>query len=352
MDPEEEVIEGQGVDDVEWWTGHKARVFISCGQKPGEERIAAKVRDLVRDELGFCPYLAVEVHSSQSLTGGIYQKLTTADYFLFIDFARDEIKSGGWRGSLFSNQELGIASYLDIDTIPFLQEGIPLEGILKYIQGNPIRFHSDEELLEKIPHEIRAAAWNPQSRKELEIGRDPNEYTLATVPAKDQNGRNLQAPVHYFHLTLANRHWRLLATNCIVHVTEIVAQDPKSERRPDTVEMKFKHVTSPAVAVPPRSKREFDGVLVPLGNPSRAIIGILNPVNIDSGAAVQQYTIDGPGDFELKIVAYSREFRPVRATALLHLGTKIEDVTLTLTAAPPLARRDEATKNGADGHAE
>jgi hypothetical protein len=309
---------GAGQDDVNWWTGDSARVFISCGQGKGEESTAGKIRDLVRDK-GFAPYLAIEVHSPQAITQGIYQKLTTADYFLFVDFAREQVgESDERRGSLFSNQELGIASYLEIETLPFLQEGVSLEGILRYIQGNPIRFKSVTDLLEKIKHEISIAGWQPLSRKELTIEREPGEVNAAWIPQTDpSSGKQFALPVHYYHLALHNRHWRLLATNCIVHILGVK-------------NMETGRVTSPSVAVPPHSKRQFDGVLVPDGNPTMAIVGILNPGNIDSGSIIEQHKIQGPGDFELDLVAYSREFRPAKATASLHLGTGLDDVKFSI----------------------
>src|SRR5690349_6319273 len=120
-----EGVESAGADEVEWWTGTRARVFISCGQNGDrEQEIAERVRDKLRG-LGFCPYLAFEVHSSKALTDGIYAHLRTAEYFLFVDFARELLESGpDRRGSLFSNQELAIASYLELECLYFTEAGI------------------------------------------------------------------------------------------------------------------------------------------------------------------------------------------------------------------------------------
>lgn len=324
---------GSGADDVEWWTGSKARVFISCGQSTSEGGVAGRIRDLVR-ELGFCPYFAVEAHSSKAITEGIYQRLATAEYFLFADFPRSE--PGGFvRGSLFSNQELGIASYLELEFLPFLHQSLPLEGILKYIQGNPVRFSSEEDLLEKIRRETRAAGWNPTSRRELEILRDPREFTNAAIPATSTEGQQGWAPVRYYHLAVRNRHWRLMATDCIVHLLGVRKVASGEVAHPDTVELKFKHVTSQSISLPPSSAREFDGVLVPEAQPSMAVVGILNPTGIDSASIVEQHKIQGPGDFELDLAAYSRGFRPARAIVRLHLGTSLDDVRLEMAPVRP-----------------
>jgi hypothetical protein len=102
------------------------------------------------------------------------------------------------------------------------------------------------------------------------------------------------------------------------------------EARPDAVELKFKHVTWPTVSIPPSGVRQFDGVIVPEGTPDRALLGILNPIYVDSQRAQLQHTIIGPGDFEVGLVAYSREFAPARATLRIHLGASIDDVRVDL----------------------
>ena len=326
---------GQGSDDREWWLGNRARVFISCGQRGPEVETAASLRDLIRS-MGFCPYVAIEVHSLRGLTEGIYERLQTADYFLFVDFPRDSLAEPGTRrGSLFSNQELAIASFLEIDVLPFLHTSVLREGILDHIQGNPILFDSPEDLIQKVEHHVRESAWDSRSRREVKIERTPGQFENAYVPAPDTQGHSSVAIVRYYHLWLHNLHWRTPATDCIVHVLSVRKLVTSEEYHPDAVELKFKHVTSPSVTIPPRTRRQFDCIIVPVDNPSTAIVGILNPTHLDSQRAVLQHTIKGPGDFELNLIAYSREFRPTSCEVRLHLGTSIDDVKLTLAEGKP-----------------
>lgn len=322
---------GAGQDEAEWWTGNRARVFISCGQRGQEAKAAAQIRDLVRS-IGFVPYLAIEVHSSKGLTEGIYEHLRTAEYFLFIDFPRETIsEKGEARGSLFSHQELAIASALGLDILPFLDTRVKREGILDYIQGNPVEFTPASDLLDLVRDNIRLAAWNPGDRKELAIRRHADEVTPEVIPQLDpQSGKKVGLEVRYFHLRLQNLHSRILATGCFLFVEQVRKKGEEWAKSPDVVELKFKHVNSPTVSIPAGSFREFDGLLVPVLKPSMAIIGILNPTHLDSARAVEEHKLFGPGDFEIDLVAYSREFACKRATLQVHLGAKIEEVRVAL----------------------
>jgi hypothetical protein len=63
--------------------------------------------------------------------------LEKSEYYLFIDFRREELGSQRFRGSLFSHQELGIATYLKKEHILIFQERGVLErdGIKGYVPG-------------------------------------------------------------------------------------------------------------------------------------------------------------------------------------------------------------------------
>ena len=76
------------------------RVFISCGQKDEEERGAARaVADMLRG-LGFDPYVAARVQSILDLNGEIIGELKRSDYYIFINFRREQIVGGEYRGTL------------------------------------------------------------------------------------------------------------------------------------------------------------------------------------------------------------------------------------------------------------
>lgn len=82
----------------------KAKVFISCGQRPDERGTAEKVKEIL-DSNGYNAYLAVEVMSLDDIVK-ITQELNSSDYFLFIGFYREFNENNKIPISLFSHQEL------------------------------------------------------------------------------------------------------------------------------------------------------------------------------------------------------------------------------------------------------
>lgn len=316
--------EERAADDEAWWRSRRARVFVSCGQRGGERAIGAEVRDRLRDK-GFCPYLAIEAHSSSGLTEEVYRRLRTAEYFVFIDFRRERLGIGPWRpfrGSLFSNQELAIASFLRTDILPFQQRGIVREGILDQIQGNAIPFDMVSDLPEMVISHVETQGWNSQSRRELIFERDPAEHDDPEWPDGSF--------ARYFHIDLRNLHRTDAANECRVFLESAKNSTTGKVIVPDPIELKFKSVTTPFVSITPGQRRPFDAVVVSHEKPSKAYVGIFNPGVVDSGRALHDYTLDGPSEYMLRFTAWSREFGAVSADARLHLGRFMNDVALTI----------------------
>ena len=83
------------------------RVFLSCGQATDEERATAGlIADMLSSE-GFSPYVATQIQTMLDLNGQIIRELKEADYYLLINFRREQLAdSHEFRGSLFAHQEL------------------------------------------------------------------------------------------------------------------------------------------------------------------------------------------------------------------------------------------------------
>jgi hypothetical protein len=114
----------------------KARVFISCGQKCDEEkRLATEVRDMLEDSpFNFDAYVADLEHSQKDVMRAVLESLESSEYFLCIDFKREKLDgtcgaNGDFRGSLFTHQELAIATFLDIEQLRFKEKGVEWNGI-------------------------------------------------------------------------------------------------------------------------------------------------------------------------------------------------------------------------------
>src|SRR6187399_2564429 len=117
----------------------KAKVFISCGQCKGtdEVELAQEISDRLK-RLGFETYVGVSEQSLLGLRENVFAQLESSEYFLFIDFRREKFLEG-WatacRGSLFSHQELALASYLEMPVIALQEEGVKRDdGIIRFLQ--------------------------------------------------------------------------------------------------------------------------------------------------------------------------------------------------------------------------
>jgi hypothetical protein len=117
-----------------------AQVFISCGQKTVQEKKIAKEIESKLIKLGFKTFLAFEEHTLSGLKNNILNKLELSEYYLFIDFQREPLGiSKEFRGSLYTNQELSVAAYLDKEVIAFQCEDIkPTDGMLSSLLEKPV----------------------------------------------------------------------------------------------------------------------------------------------------------------------------------------------------------------------
>jgi hypothetical protein len=162
----------------------QARVFISCGQRAeaGETEIATAVATALANE-GFDPYIAVRQQTLQGLKENIFEKLTEAEYFLFIDFCREQLvgfEPPNNRGSVFVQQELAIAAYVGTEPLIFQEDGVrALEGVLAALQGNPINFTKRADLPVQVVEEAKLRGWNPNWQNSLAIEWDAQLHAEA-----------------------------------------------------------------------------------------------------------------------------------------------------------------------------
>jgi hypothetical protein len=195
----------------------RARVFISCGQSDnGDERdIANRIRDTLIG-LDFDPYVAVKEQSLQGFTNNIFPRLRDSEYFLFVDFKREEIIANngrhGFRGSLFSHQELAIASYLQITPLIFQERGMTREGLMSYLQTNPIPFDRDS-IHRMIDHCVKESGWISNWKNELVL-----EVPNPTDNVKMFGNGKLVGFGRYFHVNVRNYHRDKLASNCSAYL--------------------------------------------------------------------------------------------------------------------------------------
>ena len=171
----------------------KAKVFISCGQRDAERTTALAIAQWFAEH-GFQPYVAIDAQGIQDVNSGIIQELRRSDYYVFIDFRREQVSGGGanatYRGSLFSHQELAIAYALRFEHVVFFRQSqVLLEGLAAYMASNAAVFESFDELTELIAEAVLKRQWSPNYSRNLVVSnlRFPTEL----IHYADMSGRFL-----------------------------------------------------------------------------------------------------------------------------------------------------------------
>jgi hypothetical protein len=196
------------------------RVFISCGQNSRIERdVARRVTQLLLDR-GYSPYVAIQAQSLADVNSGIIQQLEDADYYIFIDFRRERVRwfsKSPFRGSLFTHQELAIAHRAGFDHVLLFQEqGVLLEGLLRYWGGNAITFTSRSEVPAAVIEAIEQRRWLPTYSRHL----------IATRPRWEQHIiRTPQITGRFLFVDIENRRPTTAAHNTTARLDTITAPD-------------------------------------------------------------------------------------------------------------------------------
>jgi len=150
----------------------RARIFISCGQsKESDEPQVAREIAARLEKLGFDPYIAVAEQTLRGVKENIFEQLRKSEYFLFVDFKREFLvgtEPQVCRGSLFSHQELAIASFLDIDVLAFQETGVKrTDGLLQFLQANSVTFIDKHTLPNVVADYVQQRGWSPNWKNEL-----------------------------------------------------------------------------------------------------------------------------------------------------------------------------------------
>ena len=306
----------------------RARIFISCGQQKGtdEVEIAHKIVEKL-EKMDFEPYIAVEEQTLRGVKENLFLRLNESEYFIFVDFKRERLfglkngsfeDSGNHRGSLFSHQELAIATFLDIEALSFREKDVKEDdGILKFIQANCIEFTDRHLLPDVIAEKVREQKWNPNWRNELLLERDDQAFQdVRYVGGKDR-------PARFYHINVRNLHQHKIARDCVAYLEGVKNVSTSEVKTFELVEFKWKGVTTPRVAIPPNSPRPLDAFYIYHDSPNIVRLGI-NQFVVDFTGYYDLYTLVGPGTFELTYVVFSENLSPARATFNLHIGNHID----------------------------
>jgi hypothetical protein len=229
---------------------NKPTVFISCGQTKGsrEERIALKIKAKLRNKYNI--YIASEEQTTKGLLNNIFDKIRTAEYFLFIDFKRR--KSSGADRSIYANQELAIAGFEEIDDIiAFQEKGLKSEGMQKAaMQLNPTVFLlTDEQKFVKTVCDKVRSKWPTNWKNKLDI---------TDIEIEDDVPKVDGSSTKYYQLRICNLHRKKDATNCFGYIDSIYDLDKKSEIKTRLVEIKWEGTIIPNIKIFHQTSRKLD----------------------------------------------------------------------------------------------
>lgn len=299
---------------------NKAKVFLSSGQKTKAELEAAKSVKAKLVELGFDVFRAAEVETHRELLDVIFPELRDADYFVFLDSCREELRAPSLddrpnqttrRGSLYCHQEFAIAGYLGLDFASFRQVGVEHpSGMSSTMMGNGKWFSTFEELpqlvYDSIKEKVVNGLWSTSTRNRLNI-------KLAPQAAREEPQGKVW---HYYHAVVTNLHHRKRATNCCTYLDKLVVNQMEWKHR--RAELKWRGVLSPAVSIwnsdtpEGNSSREFDAFIIEEGNHPNGnqlmFKSLTDAPNFDPAP------ICGPAEVEATFIVCSDQFPDARET--------------------------------------
>ena len=321
----------------------RSRVFLSGGLWRGSERRTKIAVERAVRKLGFEPYLATREQTLAGLNENVLRRLEESEYFLFVDFARPlprkrtvrNIKWGFPR-SLYSHQELAVATYLRLDPLIFQEKrpfeaGDSSEGFLKFLQGNCTTFAARTQLSRIVTREInrrlKEKEWKPGWQRGVFLPSVP----LPTTEAVDEDLGN--AATRNFHLEIANGDWRRTVWHCAIHVARIESLTTHQPREPRPVELKFDSVRASDVLIPAGGRRKFAILRTPYDRrvlrsfvpaPHAWTYALLdfNVFLSDYRGTYSEYLLSGPDTYDVTLRVSTDLFPETNFRVRVHVGRK------------------------------
>jgi len=280
------------------------KVFISCGQATEEERrVASNLKAWLKGEGFDDPYMAIETQSIQDVNSAIIGSLKAADYYIFIDYAREQIGADPngdpiYRGSLFTHQELAIAYVLQFERVIYLQEErVQLEGIGKYLLSNARKFKSKAEVPELVKREFSEREWKSDYSRHL----IPADLTHAGAwQYSDHTGTYNH---HIWHISISNLRHDIAAFDAVARLNEIIHPDGEKSNSQDRNFLKWAgKIQAYSATILPRDAAKFDLLAIDHRDNTRVFL------HSEEDRPPRQPVIDGPGHYTLRYQVFSKGF--------------------------------------------
>jgi len=278
------------------------KIFISCGQGSAEEKqVASQIKTWLIGK-GYNPYVAIETQSIQDVNTSIIGNLKASDYYIFIDFAREQIgnKNGSsiFRGSIFTNQELAIAYVLEFEEVLyFKQDNVKLEGIGSYLLSNAIPFQSKTDVPFLLEKAIVQKDWDPSYSRHLTLGQP--KYA-GVWQYGDHTGAYFD---HIWHLSIKNLRYDSAAFDTVIRLNEFVDPAGTLNRSRDRNFLKWAgKKTAYSSTILPRDECNFD--LFALDQKNNSLLRL----HSEEDNPPRQPIINTPGNYVLHYQLFSKGF--------------------------------------------
>ena len=285
-----------------------AKVFISCGQASPEERDVAQSLAGWFTSQGYFPYVAIQVQSILDLNASIIGELKTSDYYLFINFKRDQL-SNGYRGSLFTNQELAIAYALGFEHMLLLnQHGVKREGVFGFMVSNIPEFSDYPEVLPSVQNAVSTANWSPDYTRHLSVAG--HHFTSKPFNNIDHTGsRNIRA----LHVRIRNSRIDLGAVGSILRLFAVTNPSNKHFESTDRSQLKASGHPGYSQTIWPNSEAMYDLLAIDMNNQDH--VYLLSERDVHPRLPI----IDVPGRWLLDYELFSQGFPRLAFRVILEL---------------------------------
>lgn len=234
---------------------------------------------------------------------------------MFIDCRREEVRPGKSRGSVFVNQELAIATFLQIESIVFHEEGLIREGVVEYLIANPIPFKNRDEFLAKL--QDASKDWRSDWRNELslEIGTVQKDVAIVNQPGQPRSD--------WYLLRVGNRHISKHARNCVAYVLSIKNLATGQEIAPGNIELVWAGTGLYERHILPKREAEVGAFFIVQGEDK------IRFQHRPSTSTLYTMPTLGRGRYELTYLVISENFEPVQESFRLDFDGDFTQVTFS-----------------------
>ena len=295
---------------------HRARIFLSCGQAaPDEKKFAQDLKkELESEKYNFQVFVAITENTIKDLDRELLDHLKISDYFLFINFRRELVedsysKKYTYRGSLYTNQELAMASavgFTSDNMLIFSQKGIARDGLLKTLVTNNCNFTDKNELRKLILDKIRD--WDYRYSRCLLV----SDVYFNGGPWPWLGKQEWIAV-----MKIENRRSQWVAANSVAHLKSIKKRNGEIINLEETYPLKACGIEQYSHTIWPHSEVKFDMLSIQVGE--------TNIYLHTQRDRKYQPIANGAGIYQLTYEVYAEYFPVIEVTVDLAVGANFDD---------------------------